>query len=65
MDIKREYPTYEAIENHIRRARLERSLVVGDFIAGAVFAAVQGVGAAVSLLQRGMHPGRTRRTLEA
>jgi len=48
MDIKREYPTYEAIEEHIRRARLERSVALGNMIAGLVLAAVRGVGAAAS-----------------
>ena len=65
MDIKREYPTYEAIEEHIRRARLERSVALGNMIAGLVLAAVRGVGAAASSLQRIMHPGSGRRTLEA
>ncbi len=65
MDIKREYPAYEAIEEHIRRARLERSVALGNMIAGLVLAAVHGVGAAASSLQRIMHAGRGRRTLEA
>ena len=33
MDIKRDYPDYAAIEEHIRRAHLERSLVLSQMIA--------------------------------
>ena len=33
MDIKRDYPDYAAIEEHIRRAHLERSLVLSQLIA--------------------------------
>ena len=36
MDFKDSYPDYVAIEGHIRRARLERSLAISQLIGGAV-----------------------------
>jgi hypothetical protein len=64
MDIKREYPTYEAIEEHIRRARLERSVALGNFIATIVHSAIQGLANVGHLLHRGMQPAPRRRSLE-
>ena len=40
MSFKHEYPDYAVIEAHIRRARIERSVVVSQMIV----AAITGVG---------------------
>jgi len=64
MDNKREYPTYEAIEEHIRRARIERSVALGNFIATIVHGAIQGLASVGHILQRGMQPAPRRRGLE-
>lgn len=36
MDFRNSYPDYVAIEKHIRRARLERSLAIAQMIAGGI-----------------------------
>ena len=43
MDFKNAYPDYAAIEKHIRRARVERSLAIALFIADAVEGAIRGL----------------------
>jgi hypothetical protein len=48
LDIKSSYPHYSAIEDHIRRARLERSLAIAELIASAVDALVRGTRSLVS-----------------
>ena len=65
MDNKREYPGYEAIQEHIRRARIERSVAVGNLIAGLVHGAIEGLARVGAILQRGMQPAPRRPTLEA
>ena len=42
MDIKTTYPEYAPIEEHIRRARIERSVAIAHAIAGLVDAIVRG-----------------------
>jgi len=64
MDNKRDYPTYEVVEEHIRRARIERSVALGNFIAGIVHGALRGLVGVGHLLQRGMQPAPRRRSLE-
>lgn len=54
MDHKREYPDYEAVQEHIRRARIERAVAVGNLIAGGIAACVRALGLIGSLMQRGM-----------
>jgi hypothetical protein len=43
MDIRTSYPDYIPIEEHIRRAKLERSLVLAQLIAGGVDAFARGL----------------------
>jgi hypothetical protein len=53
MSFKDSYPDYIAIEEHIRRARVERSLAIAQMLAGAVSATWNGmkrVGAFVGRL---------------
>ena len=43
MDFKTDYPDYVAIEEHIRRARVERSLAIAHFLANLVDSAIRGL----------------------
>jgi hypothetical protein len=38
MSFKENYPDYVAVEEYVRRARLERSIAVGNLVAAAVVA---------------------------
>ena len=42
-DFKDSYPDFAAIEGHIRRARLERSVAIAQFLADAAFATWRGL----------------------
>jgi hypothetical protein len=42
MDFKTRYPEYVPVEEHIRRARLERSVAIAHAIAGLLDAIVRG-----------------------
>ena len=64
MDLKREYPDYETVQEHIRRARLERAVALGNFIADIVHGTVQGLARIAAILQRGMRPAPRRPRLE-
>jgi len=64
MDHKREYPDYEVVQEHIRRARLERAVALGNMIADGVVACVRGFAWMASLMQRGIDAGQRRRTLQ-
>ena len=43
MDFKNSYPEYAAIEEHIRRARIERSIAIAHFIVEGVVATLRGL----------------------
>ena len=43
MDFKDSYPDFAAIENHIRRARVERSVAIAQFLAGALVGTWRGL----------------------
>jgi hypothetical protein len=43
MDFRTEFPDYADIEKHVRQARLERSLYIGDAIARVIVAARDAV----------------------
>jgi hypothetical protein len=43
VDFKHSYPDFAAIEEHIKRARLERSLAIAHFIADLAAGAIRGV----------------------
>ena len=46
MSFSNKYPEYDAVADYIARARLERSVAVGNFIANAVAALARGLGKA-------------------
>ena len=43
MDFKTTYPDYVAIEEHIRRARVERSLAIAQFLANLIDGVMRGL----------------------
>jgi hypothetical protein len=51
MDFRNSYPDFAAIETHIKRARVERSVAIAQFLADAIVDTWRGlmnVGAAVA-----------------
>jgi hypothetical protein len=65
MSFKNEYPEYSTIEEHIRRARAERSVAVAHFLAGIVVAAGRGLASLVRSLGDGLQAEHERRMIEA
>ena len=54
MDFKNSYPDFATIEEHIRRARVERSVAIAQFLADVIVDSWRGlkkVGAAVAQLK--------------
>ena len=43
MDFKNSYPDFAAIEAHIRRARVERSVAIAQFLADALVGTWRGL----------------------
>jgi len=61
MEFRNAYPDFAAIEEHIRRARVERSVAIAQFLADAIVGTWRGlknVGAAVANL-KAPRPTRT------
>ena len=61
MDFKDSYPDFAAIEEHIRRARVERSVAIAQFLADALVGTWRGLknlGAALANF-KSPKPGRT------
>lgn len=59
------YPDYAAIEEHIRRARIERSVVVSEMIVAGVQALGRAFKALRESLQRNFYQELDRRFVEA
>jgi len=58
MDFKDAYPEYVAIEAHIRRARIERSLALAQMFADIAYTTIRGLrnlGKALAAFRRGAH----------
>ena len=64
MNNNHDYSDYEAIQEHVRRARVARSIALGHLIAGMVHGTIEGLARAARLLQRGMQPVSRRPRLE-
>ena len=43
MDFRNSYPDFAPIEGHIRRARLERSVAIAQFLADATYGTWRGL----------------------
>ena len=65
MDFKNEYPEYAVIEEHIRRARAERSVVIAHMLANAIDATVRGIRRVFTDLGQGLQADWERRAIEA
>lgn len=64
MDNNHNYPDYEAVQEHIRRARVERAVALGNIIADVVHGTIAGLAGVARILQRGMQPVPRRPRLE-
>ena len=65
MDFKTAYPDFAAIENHIRKARAERSVALAHSIVGLIEVIGRGVRKFSDLLGRGVAAERERHAIEA
>ena len=65
MDFKTTYPEYAVIEEHIRRARIERSVAIAHAIAGLVDAIGRGARKLFDTLAGGGAAESERRVIEA
>jgi hypothetical protein len=65
MNFKTQYPEYAAIEQHIHRARAERSVAIAHAIASAVEAVVRGTRNFVQSLGKGLQAQHERQMIEA
>ncbi len=63
MDFKTTYPEYAAIEEHIRRARIERSIAIAHAIAGFVDAVGRGTRRLVDAMSAGAPAKADRRAI--
>ncbi len=65
MDIRTQYPDFAAVEEHVRRAHAERSLVLGQMFADLAVAIGRGLKNLAASMQRGYEAERDRRAIEA
>jgi len=65
VNIKNEYPDFAAIDEQIRRARLERSLAVSQMIVSLGESIGRGLRRAFDALGRGLDAELDRRAIEA
>jgi hypothetical protein len=60
-----QFPHYEEVEGYIRRARLERSVYVGEAFASLVVAIARGLKTLGKRLAEGLDAENERRAIEA
>ena len=65
MDFRNDYPEYAVIEEHIRRARAERSVVIAHMIANAIEAVIRGIRRFAADLGNGLQADWEKRAIEA
>ena len=65
MDFRTNYPDYAVIEEQIRRARVERAVVVSQYLVNAGDAIVRGIKRLATGLGRGLEAERDRRAVES
>ena len=61
MDFKNSYPDFAAIEEHIKRARIERSVAIAQYLADVIVGTWRGlrnIGAALASI-KAPRPART------
>jgi hypothetical protein len=64
-DFSNRYPEYASVEEHIRRAHLERSVAIAHMIAVAADKAIRGVERLVASLGDSLQAEHERRLIEA
>ena len=65
MDFKQMFPGFESIEEHVRRAHVERSVYLAHVIAGFITAAGHGLRRVTDAMGSGLAAERDRRAVEA
>lgn len=65
MDFQKDYPEYAAIEAHIRRARIERSVAISHALVAAGESIVRGLKRLAASLGKGIEAERDRRAVES
>jgi hypothetical protein len=65
MDFKETYPDFAAIESHIRKARLERSVALAQMFTNALFAIGRGLRSLGESTGKGLAAECDRRAIEA
>ena len=65
MDFKEKYPDFAPIEEHIRRARIERSAALAQIIADLIDSTGRGLKRLAAGLARGLAAARDRRAIES
>jgi len=61
----RDYPEFLPVEDHIRRARAERAVVIAHFVATMIEHAVNGIRRLGTTFADGLEAERDRRAIEA
>jgi hypothetical protein len=65
MKVNDNLKNYSAIEAHIRKARIERQVVIAEMLASAVQGAINGVKRLGAVLSHGLDAEVDRRAVEA
>jgi hypothetical protein len=65
MDFKETYPDFAAIESHIRKARLERSVALAQMFANGLFSIGRGLRILGRSMGKGLAAERDRRAIES
>jgi hypothetical protein len=65
MSFKTEYPDFATIEEHIRRARIERAVAVSHALVAAGESIVRGLKRLATSMGKGLESERDRRAVES
>ena len=65
MSFKDKYPDFAAVEEHIRRARAERALMIATLLSNGIVAVIDGVKRLAAAAGRNLAAERDRRAIEA
>ena len=65
MDFKTEYPEYASIEQHIRRARAERSVYIATMLANGILRLSRGIRRLAGDLGSGLQVEWEKRAIES
>ena len=65
MDFKTSYPEYAVIEEHIRKARIERAVAVSHYLVGAGDAVARALKRLAASIGNGLEAERDRRAVES